>query len=206
MSYTKTVKGPLEKVLVTIEKGEKEEILREVNALYEDSLKIHDRLVGYVNLLLGFIAREMGEGRVRDAWRYVIERVHKKGLVSLKGKPFQEVVDVLFEEHLVHGSDLSLEEEEGKTTIVLHCCGSGGRLRKGNPPGSEEKIREPRSWAFDREGISYYCTHCSIVTQDSPDWDAGFTIRVEYGDQFDEKGDPVDRPCRFEIIREKSDG
>ncbi len=204
MPKARCVKGPYERAVVAIASGDTREAARQVEELNRTALKTHDRLVGYVSLLLSFIAQEMGEEKVRDAWRYVIERVHKKGLLALKGKPHSEIVNVLLDEHLAHGSDFTIEEEPNKTTFVLDCCGSGGRLRGDRSSAAEGKLRNVYSWGFGRKGVSYYCAHCGIVSQESPGWGAGFRINIKYGEQFDQKGNPIADPCRFELITDKT--
>jgi hypothetical protein len=203
MRSKERIKGSFDKALEALKEQDNQETIAHITKLNDDLLKVHDRLVLYINHLLSFISEEVGEESVRDAWRYVLERVHKRGFLKLKERPHEEVVQVLLNEHMAHGSDLSIEEEEGKTTIVLHCCGSGGRLRKreGTPaPGPTGQLKEKRSWGFGRPGISYYCSHCSIVSEDSPGWDAGHRINVIYGEQFDGNGKSIDKPCKFEII------
>jgi hypothetical protein len=204
MGTKQFLKGPYARAISAVEKGDREEAIRQIRELNESSTQVHDRLVKYVNLLLSFIAREVGEEKVREAWCYVIERLHKKGLLALKGRPFREIVKVLQDEHLAHGSEFTMEEDPDKATFALYSCGSGGRLRKTGSSGIEGELQSAHPWSFGRKGLSYYCSHCSIVTEDSPNWDAGFKIQIKYGEQFDKEGTPVADPCRFEIIRTKT--
>ncbi|MBC8466470.1 MAG: hypothetical protein H8D55_01410 [Deltaproteobacteria bacterium] len=203
MKAKQTVKNPFDLAIAAIEAGDKEEAIDQVTRLNETALHVHDRMVQYINLMLSFVAEEMGEERVRDVWRYVIGRVHKKGVLALKGRTHDDVVKVFMVEHAAHGSTFSLEEREGKTEIILHCCGSGGRLRKNQLQSDEGKLKKRWPWGFGKEGISYYCSHCSIVSEDSPGWDADFKINVKFGKQFDQEGKPIEDPCRFEIIQKK---
>ena len=205
MKEEQSVQGAFEAALSAIADGTDEEAMDHVKALNEAALQVHDRMVQYVNLLLAFIAQEMGEEKIQDAWRYIIERIHKKGVVALKGKSHREVVKVFQGEHLAHGSTLSLSEGKDRSTFLIHSCGSGGRLRRDGLEGEEGKFKKPYSWCFGRKGISYYCSHCAIVTEDSPHWDADFTIEVEYGRQFDQEGKPVEEPCLFKIVRKQKD-
>jgi len=203
MSPKERVKGPFDRAIDAIAQGEKHEAISQVTKLNDSALTVHDRMVQYINLLLSFIAEEMGEERVRDAWRYIIERIHKKGVLGLKGRAHDEVVTVFAGEHAAHGSDFSIEEGEDGTEIILQCCGSGGRLRRDQAPGDEGRLQKRWPWGFGREGVSYYCSHCSIVSEDSPEWDADFEINVKYGEQFDQQGNLIEDPCRFEIRQKK---
>jgi len=203
MKEEQSVEGAFEAALSAIADGKDAEAIDHVKALNNTALQVHDRMVQYINLLLAFIAKEMSEEKIQDAWRYIIERIHKKGVVALKGTSHREVVKVFQGEHLAHGSTFSLSEGKDTSTFFIHCCGSGGRLRRDGLEGEEGRFKEPYSWGFGRKGISYYCSHCAIVTEDSPDWDADFTIEVEYGKQFDQEGNPVEDPCLFKIVQKE---
>jgi hypothetical protein len=164
--------------------------------------------VDYCNLLLTFISRKFGEEVVKEAWESIIHAFHMKGLKKLRELNHDQRVKVLLREHLQHGSEVSVEEHPDRTVILLHCCGSGGRIRgqgrtelhPGSPvPGGTTRRGYP--WAFGEKGIPYYCTHCSIVSNQIDQRETGFHLEIRYGKQFDSEGRQVGPPCQFILYK-----
>ncbi len=179
--------------------------------LHRGYLSTHDRLVDYCNLLLSFIGQKHGEREVREAWQSIIDIVHKRSLTRLEDLPHELRVETLLKEHLQHGSQVSVEEHPDRTVIFLHCCGSGGRIRaQGRTDLHPESAipggttRRSYDWAFGREGIPYYCAHCSIISNLFRRKEEGLRLEIRYGEQFDAEGKPIDRPCQFILYKPRS--
>lgn len=67
---------------------------------------------------------------------------------------------------------IEIIEEEDRISIKMDPCGSGGRMRRGDPvDGTPSRLRPPYNfgvtekgypWSWGRKGVPYYCIHCAI--------------------------------------------
>jgi hypothetical protein len=67
-------------------------------------------------------------------------------------------------------------------------CGSGGRSMRGDPiEGTGSRVLEPyefgvtqgkHDWAWNQEGICYYCAHCCLTLEKLPAERWGHPVRV----------------------------
>lgn len=63
-------------------------------------------------------------------------------------------------------------EEKDRYVLVFDPCGSGGRMRRGDPvdgtpprtgpPYNFGVTRESHPWSFGQRGVPYYCIHCCL--------------------------------------------
>jgi hypothetical protein len=96
-------------------------------------------------------------------------------------------------------------EEAERWVLTFDPCGTGGRMRRGDPdlgqiPRTEAPYnfgvtKEAHDWSWGEKGVCLYCTHCSITGEIMPIDRNGFPMRVtEYPRNA---GDP----CRFLIYK-----
>ena len=96
-------------------------------------------------------------------------------------------------------------EEADRWVLSFDPCGSGGRMRRGDPdrgqvPRTEAPYnfgvtKEAHDWSWGEKGVCLYCTHCSVTGEIMPIDRNGFPMRVtEYPRNA---GDP----CRFLIYK-----
>lgn len=67
---------------------------------------------------------------------------------------------------------LTIIEDDKKYTLTCDPCGSGGRMRRGDPidgtpsrlgkPYNFGKTSKPYWWSWHQEGVPYYCIHCAV--------------------------------------------
>jgi hypothetical protein len=67
---------------------------------------------------------------------------------------------------------IEIIEEEDRISIKMDPCGSGGRLRRGDPvSGTPSRLGPPYHfgatkkaypWSWGRQNVPYYCVHCAI--------------------------------------------
>jgi hypothetical protein len=67
---------------------------------------------------------------------------------------------------------LEIIEEADRISIKMDPCGSGGRLRRGDPvSGTPSRLGPPYHfgvtkkaypWSWGRKNVPYYCVHCAI--------------------------------------------
>ncbi len=68
--------------------------------------------------------------------------------------------------------ELEMIEEEDRISIKMDPCGSGGRMRRGDPvDGSPSRLgppynfgvtKEAHPWSWGKVGVPYYCLHCAM--------------------------------------------
>jgi hypothetical protein len=78
-----------------------------------------------------------------------------------------------------HPARFTVREDEEKFTFKMDPCGSAGRMwRKGffDPPRNYGYVKKAYPWSFGREGLPYYCVHCSLMNELLPiEW-VGYPI------------------------------
>lgn len=67
---------------------------------------------------------------------------------------------------------LEIIEEHDRISIKMDPCGSGGRMRRGDPvDGTPSRLgppynfgvtKESHSWCWGKKGVPYYCVHCAL--------------------------------------------
>jgi hypothetical protein len=192
-----------------VRSGNTDRAVELIEQLNNASRSVHDRYCEYVSILLTYIAEAFGEERVKDAAEYMVNNVHRRVLLGpLKNAAHEKAVAATAQTHRNHWSEFFVEEDEEKTVITLTCCGSGGRMMKEGKYENTERhplmggiTKKAYPWSFNRKGLPYYCVHCAIYNLLWPEWNLGFRRVVEYGRQFDDKGNPVDEPCRVIIYK-----
>ena len=99
--------------------------------------------------------------------------------------------------------------EEGDRFVVrMDPCGSGGRMRRGDPvAGTPSRLaapfnfgvtREAHDWSWRRHGVPYYCVHCAVNEQLPMEW-GGHPLWVTEYDP-----DPA-KPCAWAVYKRAED-
>ncbi len=67
---------------------------------------------------------------------------------------------------------LEVTEDAERYSIVMDPCGSGGRMRRGDPvDGTPSRLgppydfgatQEAHDWSWGQRGVPYYCVHCAL--------------------------------------------
>lgn len=68
--------------------------------------------------------------------------------------------------------ELTIRDDGDSIAIVMDPCGSGGRMRRGDPvDGTPSRLGPPydfgvtkkaHDWSFGQKGVPYYCVHCAM--------------------------------------------
>jgi hypothetical protein len=101
--------------------------------------------------------------------------------------------------------EVTVVEEPARYVMSFDACGSGGRMRRGDPvTGSGSRLEPPYNfmnvegaypWTWNRKGVCAYCAHCAVALQIMPIEQMGYPMRmVEYPE------DPSE-PCRWIIYK-----
>jgi hypothetical protein len=110
--------------------------------------------------------------------------------------------------HFTGGSrsgSVGVEDKGDRWVLSFDACGSGGRMRRGDPergqlPRTEPPYRfgvthEAHAWSWGRRGVCLYCAHCAVVNEILPIEATGAPMRV-----VDYPEDPGE-PCRWTIYK-----
>jgi hypothetical protein len=84
--------------------------------------------------------------------------------------------------------NLTLEEHDDRIVLEFDPCGSGGRMQRGDAiEGTPSRAERPYEfgvtrgrydWAWNEEGVCYYCAHCCFALERWPAEQWGHPIRV----------------------------
>jgi len=201
-------KHPLDKTLEAIEAGKKDEAKAYARQIWEEGRPLHDLYGDFIASLLTFIAKKLGEEAVEEALRYSAEELWKPVIMSMKDKGVASLVDVIASFQRAHGYDFYCEEDDEKFVFISKYCPSGGRMIKEGKNDTSDRhpfnlgtTKKPYAWSFNKAGISYYCCHTCLWMDILPrEW--GWDIfKSQFGRQFDDKGNPVNEPCKTIIYK-----
>jgi len=191
------VKKFLDEAMEAFDRGDKAAAKSHIKQMDQDFRLAHDGMCDSIAHFLSFIAKKMGEEAVEEVLREDTEDYWKNVFMSLKNNP-KKLHEFMVKAWRGHNSEISVEEDDEKYTLIIHTCGSGGLLRKRKKtvPPLYGTTKKPHPWSFNRTGIPYYCGHCGLFFNVLPkEW--GFPIlEHHFGRQFDENGNPVDEPCK----------
>jgi hypothetical protein len=173
----------------------------------------HEMLVAWVQDLLTYIAQTWGEEAVLDSilqthqsiWgdRYAHwDRMtpHEKLALTVEGMRGGH-----FSGDRRRG-DVTVRDEGDRLVMEMALCGSGGVLRRGDPetgrgphPIPAEGVNhEPHLWTWQKTGVHWYCSHCSIAMEWLPGRKRGRPLRP-----LDHVMDPA-APCAWYIYKDEA--
>lgn len=81
--------------------------------------------------------------------------------------------------------DVKVWEEEDRWVLRFDPCGSGGRMFRRDPEAKSAPEEPPHGvttarydWAWNEEGVCYYCVHCCQLQERVPIERLGYPLRV----------------------------
>jgi len=180
---------------------------------------VHDVLCDWIWNLLTYVAETEGEDAVYKACLatqsgWMMKRTWK----AFSRMSVKEQIYISMELMRSHRGgpcqlgETPIVEEEDRYVLIFDPCGSGGRMRRGDPvDGTPPRTRAPYNfgvtkkaypWSFGLKEVPYYCIHCCVNEILCIEW-GGYPLWVtEYN------SDP-DKPCAWvfykhsELIPEK---
>jgi hypothetical protein len=176
---------------------------------------IHDVLCDWAWALLTVIGRTWGEEALGG-----VLRVTEEPWVTVRYEKIRElsVLDALrltvegMRGHLSgpeRRGEISVVEERDRYVLSFDACGTGGRMRRGDPvSGSGSRLEAPYNflniagaydWTWKRKGVCAYCAHCAMVNQILPIEKLGRPMRMTLY-----PASPSD-PCRWVIYKDPHD-
>jgi hypothetical protein len=184
-----------------------------------ESKGLHDLYADWTYDLFDKVAKKYGEIAMYELLRetqstWMMRRTWK-GLLNMTPLERLELNAEVFRSHRCGPRQMGeLDIVEDKEKYILSCdpCGSGGRMRRGDPvdltpsrlgkPYNFGKTSQPYSWSWNQAGVPYYCIHCAVNEILMIEW-GGWPLWVTDYDPDPEK------PCKWmfykkpELIPEK---
>lgn len=200
------VMGPREKAIAAVEAGDKEEALKQIEALHMIFKPLHDRYCEWINYLFTYISENLGEEHVGIAMKGTFDAVYGKLFAQAAAdteKPeapkrtAEQMISGMAQGHLVHHSDIYVEEDDEKFVLYVKHCGSGSTVQKNYTDRGRTTKAYP--WSGDKKGMCYYCAH-------EPCWmGGGFNEKeyMTYENQFDEEGNPTGKCCTYVVMKDQ---
>ncbi len=172
----------------------------ELDALSEDWRRLHDRYADLMAGVLAYVASRFGEARLEDCYRAVLEPYIQERYMpfDVRVNPYESTVDrnlyLVLEAMRAHlcgperDGNLGFAEYDDRYEVSFDPCGSGGRSMRGDEiertgsrvlaPYEFGVTREKHDWAWNEEGICYYCAHCCFALEKLPAERWGHPVRV----------------------------
>lgn len=180
-------------------------------ALRTQQWQVHDDLTDWVWGMLSVFQRRLGEDAMEEVYRETQESWVTERYRLLPDLTQREKFELTIEGMRAHFSGpahrgaVEVTEDEEKWVLAFDPCGSGGRMRRGDPVVGQTSRMEPpygfddangaHDWTWQQEGVCLYCAHCSFVNEIFPIEQTGAPLRVTEYPQ-----DPHDQ-CRWTVYK-----
>jgi hypothetical protein len=194
-----------------------------LDELREGWRQLHDRYADYQAGLLTFVARRFGEAELEACFRYVLDPYLREryGPFDTRLRPYEETVFrnayLTFEAMRAHlcgpgrRGELDVEEDDDKVVVSFDPCGSGGRMQRGDEvEGTGTRAAEPyefgvtrerHDWAWNEQGVCYYCAHCCFALELWPAEQWGHPVRVVDSPLYGESQGPEPKKCTWTVYK-----
>ncbi|PVX62709.1 hypothetical protein [Paraburkholderia unamae] len=163
-----------------IDAGDAERAKALVRYALNERKPVHDLSADWVWDSLTRIAQRWGEDAVGEMLRdvqstWMLRRTWKAFLKMTVEERAQLCAEMMRSHAFTAepgANGVTVEEDDEKYTIRLDPCGSGGRMRRGDPAdGSPSRLGPPyefgvtaqaHDWSWGQENVPYYCAHCAV--------------------------------------------
>ena len=168
-----------DKLLQAIEAGRLDEARDLARYIVPEGKALHDLFCDWIWDIYTQVGRQHGDEAV-----YQLSRATQKTWMmrrtwsAFRKLPVQDQVYLSAEILRSHrggpAQDGALEvvEDAERISIIMDPCGSGGRMRRGDPvDGTPSRLaapyefgvtREAHPWCWGKKGVPYYCIHCAV--------------------------------------------
>jgi hypothetical protein len=195
-----------------IQAGNTGEFGRALDAHLIEARMIHDILCDWAWALLTVIGREWGEANLGEVLRVTEEPWVTPRYSKLRDMSISDSLQLTIEGMRGHYSGpnragtVSVVEEPDRYVLLFDACGTGGRMRRGDPTvGSGSRLEAPYNflnvegaydWTWNRKGVCAYCSHCAVVNQILPIEGLGRPMRMTL------YPDDASAACRWVIYKD----
>ncbi len=176
---------------------------------------LHDLFCDWIWSLLTYLAEEHGEEEVYRALRasqggWMLRRTWQ-GFLTMDVAARVQLTAEMMRTHMCgpeQDGTATISEDDEKFTIVMDPCGSGGRMRRGDPvDGTPSRLGSPynfgvtqaaHDWSFGEREVPYYCVHCAINEKLPLEWGGHPLWVTDY--QADAR-----KPCAWRFYKRAED-
>ncbi len=166
-------------IVKAIDEGRLEEAKALVRYSFSEGKAIHDTFCDWIWDILTKTADQHGEEAVYHLCRKTQQTwMMKRTWKAMLKMSVEERVYLNAEAMRAHRSgpkqdgDIEILEEKERYSIKIDPCGSGGRMRRGDPvDGTRSRLSPPYNfgvtkkvypWSWNRKNVPYYCIHCAV--------------------------------------------
>jgi hypothetical protein len=176
------------KLLVeAIDRNDLDEAKRLARYITVESKSLHDLFCDWLWDIFSRIADRDGEQAMHDIMResqatWMMKRTWRAMLKVPVEERVQITAEVMRSHRCGPDQDGSIEilEDDKRYSIKMDPCGSGGRMRRGDPvDGTPSRLGPPYNfgttkdahpWSFGQKDVPYYCTHCAVNETLAMEW------------------------------------
>jgi hypothetical protein len=180
--------------------------------LREVRIGVHDNQADWSWGLLTLLREALGEAAMGDAMRDTMEPWLRDRYAALGQMTPREIFELTIEGMRGHyvgpgrTGVVDVRDEPDRWVMEFDPCGTGGRMRRGDPTRGQEPrtdapfdftmVEEAYDWTWGRKGVCLYCAHCAVVNEILPIEQHGTPMRMT---DYPEK--PGDR-CRWTVFKD----
>lgn len=198
-----------------IDAGRADEAKQLTDYTITESKGLHDLMCDWVYDLLDKVAKRFGEQAMYETLKSTQEtwmmKRSWKGYLKLPVKARVDLTAEVLRSHRCgpqQDGEVKIVEDEESYSIVMDPCGSGGRMRRGDPvDGTPSRLgapynfgatQEAHTWAWSKKDVPYYCIHCAVNE----------TVMMENGQhplwvtEFDHD---AQKPCAWKFYKRADD-
>ena len=204
-----------EAAIAAIDDSQLEDAKALMRYMIPEGKALHDLMCDWVWDLLTQIAKRRGEQEMfeclRDSQSGWMLRRTWKGFLNLTVAERVQITAEIMRSHRCgpeQDGRVDVIEDDEKYSICMDPCGSGGRMRRGDPverTGSRlEKpyefgvTQEAHDWSWSKKDVPYYCVHCAINERMPMEW-GGHPLWVTGYDE------DASKPCYWHFYKRAED-
>ncbi len=147
----------------SIDAGDSQKAKKLTRRMYREFLAMHDLYRDWVTALLTFIGTHYGDEVLYQALKESCSSWLKPLTELYADKDIRRRVELLAAGLRGHLQPLEIKEDDEKFTLLMHPCGSGGRLVIDGsymPPRNFMRVKKAQTMTYGREDFPVYCAHC----------------------------------------------
>jgi len=185
-----------------------------LDALRDVRITVHDNQADWSWGLLTLLREALGEAAMGEAMRATMEPWLRDRYAALGAMSPREIFELTIEGMRGHyvgpgrTGDVIVRDEPDRWVMEFDPCGTGGRMRRGDPargqvprtepPYDFSMVQEAYDWTWGERDVCLYCAHCAVVNEILPIEQHGTPMRVT-----DYPRQPGDR-CRWTVYKDPS--
>lgn len=184
----------------------------DLDALWDAYIEVHDNQADWSWALLTVLQEAVGEAAMGQVMRDTMEPWLRERYASLGSMTPEEIFQLTIEGMRAHyvgpgrSGEVIVHDEPDRWVMEFDPCGTGGRMRRGDPargqaprtdsPYRFASVEGSYDWTWNRPGVCTYCAHCAVVNEVLPIEMHGTPMRVT--DYPENAGDR----CRWTVYKD----